>query len=248
MKVFIATHKKSEFPSNCLYEPIQVGAALHDDLGYSRDDQGEHISDKNPNYCELTALYYIWKNRKEDYVGLVHYRRYFFTRMLLNASLQSNAMLDDVKCRKLMEQFDIILPQKYYLNGQTMKQQYESLHSLEDLMKCREIIAEKFPDYVEAFDAVMEFKSIYTYNMFVTSWELFSDYCSWLFAVLFTLEKRIDISNYDAYNQRIFGFLSERLFNVWIEKKHLNIKELPVYMLGDTATTNLKKNVRELLK
>ncbi len=60
---------------------IQVGAVLTDlrmkDL---TDMTGDNISEKNPIYCELTGLYWMWKNMiirgaKEDYYGLYQYRR-----------------------------------------------------------------------------------------------------------------------------------------------------------------------------
>ena len=77
IKIYIAAHKKTELPQKDGYIPLQVGAALHDDLGYLKDDVGDNISSKNPNFCELTGLYYIWKNEKADIVGLSHYRRFF---------------------------------------------------------------------------------------------------------------------------------------------------------------------------
>ena len=77
----------------------------------------------------------------------------------------------------------------------------------------------------------MNSRKLYIYNMFAMKKSLFDEYCAWLFDILFTLENRIDISDYDIYNARIFGFLSERLFNIWIEKKQLKIKEVNVVFL-----------------
>ena len=64
-------------PNDPLYLPLQVGAEGKDDLGYQRDNVGENISAKNPNYCELTGLYWAWKNLDADFIGLAHYRRHF---------------------------------------------------------------------------------------------------------------------------------------------------------------------------
>ena len=45
------------------------------------------------------------------------------------------------------------------------------------------------------------------------------------------MEKRIDITSYNQYEARVFGYIAERLFNVWIEKEHLKIKEMPIVFL-----------------
>ena len=78
-KVYIATHKKFDEPKIENYMPLHVGAVNGKNLGYLTDDTGENISNQNTHYCELTGLYWIWKNTTDENVGLVHYRRYFTT-------------------------------------------------------------------------------------------------------------------------------------------------------------------------
>ena len=41
------------------------------DIGYTGDHTGDNISLKNANYCELTGLYWAWKNLEADYIGLI---------------------------------------------------------------------------------------------------------------------------------------------------------------------------------
>ena len=77
IKILIATHKEYWMPRDEVYLPIHVGKENKQELGYIGDNTGCNISIKNPNYCELTAIYWAWKNLKVDYIGLVHYRRYF---------------------------------------------------------------------------------------------------------------------------------------------------------------------------
>ena len=76
IKVIIAAHKQYLMPDKECYLPVQVGRALHPDVGYIPDNTGDNISEKNPYYCELTGLYWAWKNLPADVIGLVHYRRY----------------------------------------------------------------------------------------------------------------------------------------------------------------------------
>lgn len=79
IKILICIHNKSIFIQNENYLPIHVGKALSDlELHIQGDDTGDNISKKNDCYCELTALYWAWKNLKDiELIGLCHYRRYF---------------------------------------------------------------------------------------------------------------------------------------------------------------------------
>lgn len=234
IKIFVATHKKTQFPNNDIYFPIQVGAEKNENLGYLKDNIGDNISNKNPNYCELTALYWIWKNCKSDVVGLVHYRRYFFKS---GFSKNFKNILSKNNIEKIMKNYDIILPKKHYIAKYTLEEQYLKLHKKEDYEICKNILSEKYPEYLNAFNTVFNKHSFYAFNMFIAKRKIIDKYCQWLFDILFELENRIDISSYDKYNQRIFGFLSERLFNVWIEKnsKEILIKEKNVFQIQENA-------------
>ena len=77
IKIIVATHKKYKMPNDSIYLPVQVGTENKESLGYQPDNDGENISSKNPYFCELTGLYWAWKNLDADYIGLSHYRRHF---------------------------------------------------------------------------------------------------------------------------------------------------------------------------
>ena len=79
----------------------------------------------------------------------------------------------------------------------------------------------------------MDGRRLSLFNMFVLRSELFNSYCNWLFSILFEVEKRIPYKEYGPYQGRVFGFLAERLLNVWVEKNisQEKIKYLPVVNL-----------------
>lgn len=146
-----------------------------------------------------------------------------------------------------MEKYDIILPQKEYIVNYSLEEQWYKIHNKKDLDICKDIINEKFPEYINYFEQVYKSHGFYAFNMFIAKRKIIEKYCEWLFDILFELEKRIDLSSYDQYNQRIFGFLSERLFNVWIEKnsKDLKIKEKTVFQIEKSV---INQNILSLLK
>ena len=65
--------------------------------------------------------------------------------------------------------------------------------------------------------------------MFIMRKDVMDLYCEWLFPILFELEKRLDISSYSDYDARVFGFVSERLLDVWIDRQRIRYKEVPVF-------------------
>ena len=230
IKVIVATHKKYQMPTDDLYFPVHVGAEEKEDLGYIKDNEGDNISTKNPSFCELTGLYWAWKNLKADYIGLVHYRRYFFLKKkhYKTEKEKFENVLTLNEADKLLDEADIILPKKrkYYIEN--LYSHYKHTMYVEPLDETRKIIEEKYPEYLGEFDKLHNRTSAHMFNMFIMKKEILNDYCAWLFDILFGLERKIDSSKYDAFHARFYGRISELLLDVWINKNELKYKEIPI--------------------
>ena len=222
IRIIVATHKKYRMPDDPMYLPVQAGAFGKESIGYQRDDEGENISEKNAHFCELTALYWTWKNLDAEAIGLVHYRRYFAKKHF------SKQIAGEPDIQKALEKAPVILPEKRHYWIETNYSHYVHAHHEQDLTITREVLAERCPDYLPAYAREMAKRSGHRFNMLVMRWDFFNAWCGWLFPILFEIEKRLDISAYDEYNSRVFGFLAERLLDVWMETNHVPYTELPV--------------------
>ena len=260
IKIFICAHKDVSLPQHLYFLPIQAGAALRDHIdGYQPDDEGDNISIKNPHFCELTCHYWAWKNLKNvDIVGLNHYRRYFdFTRKWPQFSADKHfiATKDFLKqdyyfpdLEKLLHKYDIILPvARHWRVSNT--QQYGEYHIAKDWEMLRQIIKERSPQYIPAFEKTMDHSNISVgYNMFITHWEHFNDYSEWLFDILFEVERRVPPID-DPIQSRIYGYMSERLINVFCDHHHLRIKHIPLIMpLEDYSEGLNTSNIHSLFR
>lgn len=227
IKILVATHKKTWFPDDSVYLPIQLGCNIHKNFGIQTDNTGENISEKQPYYSELTAVYWAWKNLHCDYIGINHYRRYFVKNNILLFKDLKKYILKENDFKAILGKTDVILPKKrnyYFINR---FQHYKYQHNINDLLKCRESIKEIYPEYVKFFDEEMNEYSGHICNMFVMKKEVFDNYCKWLFSILFDLENKIDIKNRNEYQKRVFGYIAERLLDVWIAKNKIKYIEVP---------------------
>ena len=223
--IYIATHKKFNVPNLNGYCALQVGAEGKEKYGYLRDNIGNHISGKNANYCELTGLYWIWKNTDDSYKGLVHYRRYFGRNNLSNKISDICSYEYLLNCLKSV---DIVLPYVEYFKQNAKEEILLHCCTEEIFDYLRQIIETKYPDYIETYDRYFNENKASLFNMLFCKREIFDAYCEWLFSILFVLEKQVDLAKLNTYQQRLYGFLSERLLNVWVIKNKLVVKHLPV--------------------
>ena len=217
IKVIVATHKPYRMPTEEMYLPVQAGAAVHPPLEYTGDNTGEEISEKNGWYCELTALYWAWKNISADVLGLCHYRRYF-------QEPGKKQALTEKTLRELLKEKPVILPKKRHYFIETGKSQFIHAHGSESYETLRQVMRDCAPSFLPAFERSMEKTAGHRFNMLIMRREQLDDYCKWLFGILFETEKRLVTPP-----PRMMGYLSERMIDAWIETKKIPYLELPVY-------------------
>lgn len=244
-KIIIVTHKKVDIHMSNLYHLVGVGK---DNTNTDWvDSSGTNISDKNKYYCELTALYWFWKNKamKYDVVGLCHYRRFFsrnFWSLLKNKKIENY----DINC--MLNEGTVILPRPFKWKNSVGEMYYKFGDGKKaDLDLMIEIIKEKYPSYYESILKILKSHSASYCNMFIMTYTDLNNYCRWLFDILFTLEKRTDLTGYSVQEQRIYGYLSEILLNVWVEKNEMKIKYLPMLKTEESFARKIKDEIKFIL-
>jgi len=223
--IYIVTHKRVDLPKLKGYRAIQVGSAADGFPGCLRDDTGDNIADRNASYCELTAMYWIWKNTDDPFKGLAHYRRYFGRRAF------SSRVRDIVGYEALigmLEGRDLLAakPAVYHVNAR--EQLLMDCCTPETFSKLESVVEALSPEYMDAFRAFFAGNRAAQYNMLLCRKTLFDDYCAWLFPILFSLEDQVDLTGASDYQRRLFGFMGERLMNVWLLHNRLSVGYLPV--------------------
>ncbi len=239
--LIIAAHKKYQMPTDPMYLPVHVGAAGKESVGYQRDDEGENISELNPYFCELTGVYWAWKNLKSDYIGLAHYRRHFSLHPLFKEKW--DAVLKKSEIESDLGNVKVFVPKKRWYWIETLHSHYAHTHYASQLDETRRIIEERYPEYIGSFDKAVKQRWGYMFNMMIMEQKEFSAYCSWLFDILFELKNRIGKEaeeNLDKFQGRFYGRISEIIFNVWLEEqkktgklKDTEIKEIPLIHMED---------------
>lgn len=241
--LFIATHKPAYFPEGKTFYPIQVGAkqAKQRFDNMIHDDEGENISELNPMYCELTALYWAWKNdacgdNPKQYYGLCHYRRYFDCSTekhdendygeVMSPSINESTLreygLNDDALLEMLEGKDVVttpLNDVRRIGGYTnLKEHYDQageLH-LKDLRRIFDILCTAHPEYREDAETVFNSHEASFCNMAIMRTEIFKAYCEWLFPLLESFTKTTDMTTYSLEAYRTPGHLAERLLNVFL--------------------------------
>ncbi|WP_196604818.1 DUF4422 domain-containing protein [Pectinatus haikarae] len=180
---------------------IQAGAALTDKrIATVTDDIGDNISSRNRRYSEMTAAYWAWKHSKADFIGLCHYRRHFVD-------------LGKIVSKLNRINIDIVLP---------LPTLYETSIYKDHLMKYTPtvykvmlaVLDEYSPEYYDSALNIYDKKIFIANNMWIVRKTVLDDLFSWLFPILFEIEKRIGELE-DSYYNRYAGFCAEQLTGLY---------------------------------
>ena len=167
------------------------------------DDTGDNISAKNPNRCEMTAHYWIWRNRldtDDEYVGVYHYRRFL-------------DMSDDDLRRMKANDVDVVLPfpMIHYPSALIHHTWYVRE---EDWLVMRQVLRDLHPEYDAKFDEIFAQPYFYNYNIMIAKKSVFADYCAWLFPILDAIEERSEPKGKDRAD-RYTAYMSESLTTLY---------------------------------
>jgi len=248
IKIFSVFHKAAPIPAVDYVIPIFVGSSQTTNQKAIKDDTGDHIATLNSSFAELTACYWIWKNANRtgtDAWGLCHYRRYFTFNKIkylikkksrinynLNQKNINKVVSNDIyiKLQELLGSHDVILQRPEWAHKNRgkrygIKEAYSMKHHLSDWELTLDVVKNKFPEYEKSITTFEKQKKMSYYNMMVARWEIWDDYLQWLFTILFEVKDSISAKS-DTYQQRVFGFLSERLLNLYVSHNGLR----PAYL------------------
>lgn len=234
--ILVVTHKPDKVYKDDIYTPIHVGRAISkykkEMTNMIGDDTGDNISVKNPNFCELTAQYWAWKNLKDvEYIGLCHYRRYFETK------------ITEENIEKLLgDKYDAILPRPLKIRHPVGSRLIQSC-CLEDTYIFMDAMKKLYPDYVPTAINYLNGNKVIAFNMFIMRKSLFDRYAQWEFAILSEMEKFVRLSGYSRM-RRLYGYIGEVLLPIYAlyNKWHIRYDKV-VSMVGEKGQVN---HIKEL--
>ena len=225
-RIFVVIHKDFNTIRGDLYAPLCVGEFYKSE--WLLEKKGKNISALNPYINECTALYWIWKNTKEEYYGLIHYRRFFLCDRLKNVD---NVLNKNRLAEIFSNGIDIIVPEitvlTYSIYDNVIKSVGKSVcdNAYKVLLKTLE---EKQPDYVDTWEQVLDGNWIFAKNMFVGKRVVMDQYCDWLFSFLTEAVERFDYTGLSGNEKRVMGYFAETMLTCWIMKHEFRIYQLPV--------------------
>lgn len=275
IKILVGYHKPAVLPNEDIFVPIHLGRALATEASKDGkisissyqwmldnmigDDTGDNISKLNREFCELTALYWAWKNYDKlgnpDYIGFMHYRRYFilnkkfkkynFTDQynLIRTETLSQAHLTEIGCseaylNKIIDKNTCI----FSSNKCTFTpEEYRKKHwacPYNDFRSAIDIANKLFPHLEDITNKYLNGHTNTWSQMFILNKQDFMSYCDWLFKILFQVHNQIDYEKYNIHQKRACAYIGETLCGIYanyLKKiKKRAVKSFPISFIKNT--------------
>lgn len=240
IKIFVS-HRidmEAETIDNPLYVNVRCGAVYdkRENIDMLGDDTGDNISEKRESFNELTVQYWAWKNVDADYYGLCHYRRYFsFSDTYYTPDIYSNVLnsyispnnikkyelTNRLNLEQLLKRYDILVTEPFITSKagvKSVKEQWKAVEYFNEdhINLLFETIGELYPEYLVYAKKFFDNNKFSPCNMFIMNKEMFNEYNTFLFNILFTLEKKIDTTNLSSEGIRVVGHIGERVLGIFI--------------------------------
>ena len=273
-KIFVAYHAPAQCLNSDIFTPVHVGSVLKTSTkdGFMdqnsvewmekhciRDDVGENISHLNRRYCELTAIYWVWKNiekyKESDYIGFMHYRRHLrFNNenvptdkygLIHYDKIDGQYIKENSLFRKdienLIRDYDVVVAEKWDVRNVGSKNLLDHYKSSSPYLKIKDyncalgILKQQHPEYKDAIESFNNDYFGYFTNIFIMKKDVFIEYCNWLFPILNEFDLKSDVSLYNLQEYRVDGYISEWLFGIWLKynENKMKIKELQRTMIDN---------------
>ena len=245
IKILISYHDKHSLLKSNILSPIQTGCSLAEERfeGMLHDDDGKNISQLNPYFCELTAMYWAWKNydklRNPDYIGFMHYRRHFIFNNIPYTSNQIGVIefpeineeylrlcgLNDENITNNVINYDVCVPvgidlRKIWLlkESPNPKKAFcaNAYLNPKDFDIMSSVIMKKHPRLAKKYQQYLKGYMDYWYTIGIWKKDLFFKLCEFVFPILFEIKKRINHSDSCKNGKRTVGYLGERVISFFI--------------------------------
>lgn len=229
MTIYVCSHSRPEFKiqdKHIVQILVDQNEQTYSDH-FLTDNSQDNISQKNGQYCELTAMYWIWKNdNASEFKGLFHYSRYLDLReasmrdtetpIFLRTESSKDIYVSKSYCIEKMNSYDLILPKPINLKYKKFTNNREEFeksdnHDAKIYNIILNVIQKYFPEYIASFREMSASNYFYPCNIFIAKADIFDSYCEWLFDVLLRVEEKYGKPTKD----RQLGYIGERLLHVY---------------------------------
>jgi len=177
-------------------------------------------------------------NYASGYTASLEQLNTFFSR----SGLGSETSEVGADFKTLLEDCDIVLPASNPVPNNDLVYQYTTAHPSYAIFALLKLMSER-DHYLgkAAYEFFTSAESAHWNNLFVCRWDVFDDYCEFLFDLLFELEETLMLP-ICPYQRRVFAFLSERLLNFWVWYRSLTVAECPWVLLSDDCSKVSEKH------